>query len=111
MEHLPGFAPLAERYDGFILDLWGVIHGVESFAQRIVEQGEGGHIAGSRPKKKKVNPHAASGSKECLGCKQVLSFDNFGTDKGRSDGYASKCKECRRKAANEKYASKKIDRA
>ncbi|MBF0095281.1 MAG: TIGR01459 family HAD-type hydrolase [Alphaproteobacteria bacterium] len=23
---LPGFAPLAERYDAFILDLWGVIH-------------------------------------------------------------------------------------
>ena len=27
------------------VDLWGVIHGVESFAQRIVKQGEGGHIA------------------------------------------------------------------
>ncbi len=26
MQHLPGFAPLAERYDGFVLDLWGVIH-------------------------------------------------------------------------------------
>jgi HAD superfamily hydrolase (TIGR01459 family) len=26
MEHLGGFAPLAQRYDGFILDLWGVIH-------------------------------------------------------------------------------------
>lgn len=26
MEHLEGFAPLAARYDGFILDLWGVIH-------------------------------------------------------------------------------------
>jgi len=26
MEHLPGFAPLADRYDGFILDLWGVVH-------------------------------------------------------------------------------------
>ncbi len=23
---LPGFAPLAERYDGFVLDLWGVVH-------------------------------------------------------------------------------------
>ncbi len=23
---LPGFAPLAQEYDGFILDLWGVIH-------------------------------------------------------------------------------------
>ncbi len=26
MKHLPGFGPLAERYDGFVLDLWGVIH-------------------------------------------------------------------------------------
>ena len=26
MQHFAGFAPLAERYDGFILDLWGVIH-------------------------------------------------------------------------------------
>ena len=27
------------------VDLWGVIHGVEAFVPRIVEQGEGGHIA------------------------------------------------------------------
>jgi HAD superfamily hydrolase (TIGR01459 family) len=26
MEHLEHFAPLAARYDGFVLDLWGVIH-------------------------------------------------------------------------------------
>jgi HAD superfamily hydrolase (TIGR01459 family) len=26
MRHLDGFAPLAAEYDGFILDLWGVIH-------------------------------------------------------------------------------------
>ncbi len=26
MQHLDSFAPLAARYDGFILDLWGVIH-------------------------------------------------------------------------------------
>ena len=26
MMHLPGFAALATQYDGFILDLWGVIH-------------------------------------------------------------------------------------
>lgn len=26
IEILPGVAPLAERYDGFVLDLWGVIH-------------------------------------------------------------------------------------
>ncbi len=33
MQHLTGFAPLAERYDGFIIDLWGVIHdGVTPYA-------------------------------------------------------------------------------
>jgi HAD superfamily hydrolase (TIGR01459 family) len=26
MRHLTGFAPLASEYDGFIVDLWGVIH-------------------------------------------------------------------------------------
>ncbi|MDQ2801192.1 MAG: TIGR01459 family HAD-type hydrolase, partial [Pseudomonadota bacterium] len=32
MEHLRGFSPLADRYDGFVLDLWGVIHdGVTAF--------------------------------------------------------------------------------
>lgn len=76
---------------------------------RYICEREGGHIAGSRPKPHliKENPHAAEGKKECLGCKQVLSYDNFGTDKARRDGYASKCKECRRVAANEKYARKK----
>ena len=32
MQHLRRFAPLAARYDGFILDLWGVIHdGVRAY--------------------------------------------------------------------------------
>lgn len=32
MQFHDGFAPLAERYDGFILDLWGVIHdGVQPY--------------------------------------------------------------------------------
>jgi HAD superfamily hydrolase (TIGR01459 family) len=36
MEHLSGFAPLAGRYNGFILDLWGVIHdGVNAFPHAI----------------------------------------------------------------------------
>jgi HAD superfamily hydrolase (TIGR01459 family) len=36
MEHLSGFAPLAERYDGFVLDLWGVIHdGVNAFPHSV----------------------------------------------------------------------------
>ena len=36
MEHLSGFAPLAARYDGFVLDLWGVIHdGVNAFPHAV----------------------------------------------------------------------------
>jgi HAD superfamily hydrolase (TIGR01459 family) len=36
MEHLPGFAMLADRFDGFILDLWGVIHdGVNAFPHAV----------------------------------------------------------------------------
>lgn len=36
MEHFSGFAPLADRYDGFILDLWGVIHdGVNAFPHAV----------------------------------------------------------------------------
>ncbi|MGE0223805.1 MAG: TIGR01459 family HAD-type hydrolase [Acetobacteraceae bacterium] len=36
MQHLSGFAPLAERYDGFVLDLWGVIHdGVNAFPHAV----------------------------------------------------------------------------
>jgi HAD superfamily hydrolase (TIGR01459 family) len=36
MEHLSGFAPLAARYNGFVLDLWGVIHdGVNAFPHAV----------------------------------------------------------------------------
>ena len=36
MEHLSGFAPLADRYGGFVLDLWGVIHdGVNAFPHAV----------------------------------------------------------------------------
>ncbi|MDE2005591.1 MAG: TIGR01459 family HAD-type hydrolase [Rhodospirillales bacterium] len=36
MRHLDGFAPLAAEYDGFILDLWGVIHdGVTAFPHAV----------------------------------------------------------------------------
>ena len=36
MQHLSGFARLAEQYDGFILDLWGVIHdGVTAFPHAV----------------------------------------------------------------------------
>src|SRR3954468_6341163 len=36
MEHLSGFAPLTDRYNGFVLDLWGVIHdGVHAFPHAV----------------------------------------------------------------------------
>jgi HAD superfamily hydrolase (TIGR01459 family) len=36
MEHLQGFAALAGRYDGFVLDLWGVIHdGINAFPHAV----------------------------------------------------------------------------
>ncbi|HVZ09420.1 TIGR01459 family HAD-type hydrolase [Rhodopila sp.] len=36
MQHLTRFAALAERYDGFVLDLWGVIHdGVKAFPHAV----------------------------------------------------------------------------
>jgi HAD superfamily hydrolase (TIGR01459 family) len=36
MQHLTRFAPLADRFDGFILDLWGVIHdGVTGFPSAV----------------------------------------------------------------------------
>src|ERR1700712_439473 len=36
MEHLSGFAPLAGRYNGFVLDLWGVIHdGINAFPHAV----------------------------------------------------------------------------
>lgn len=62
---------------------------------RFICEREGGHIAGSLPKKKKPNPHAADGKKECTKCGQVKPFEDFGLDKSRSDGYATRCKECR----------------
>ncbi len=64
----------------------------------------GGFIAGSKPKKKKINPYAAEGKKQCNGpCGEIKSFEEFGLDKGKSDGYATQCKICRANKAKEKY--------
>jgi HAD superfamily hydrolase (TIGR01459 family) len=36
MDHFSSFAPLAARYDGFVLDLWGVIHdGINAFPHAV----------------------------------------------------------------------------
>jgi hypothetical protein len=73
---------------------------------RYICEKEGGHIAGSRPKLhlQKENPYADQGMKQCVKCQRILPFASFGTDKGRRDGYASRCKECRSAVAKEKYA-------
>lgn len=38
----------------------------------------------------------ANGLKKCTTCKRWLSVENFSKDKSRSDGNASRCKECSR---------------
>jgi hypothetical protein len=66
---------------------------------RYICEREGGHIAGSKPKKKKVNPYAAEGKKECVRCHEVKLFEEFGVDGSRSDGYACRCRQCRSELA------------
>jgi hypothetical protein len=56
---------------------------------------------------KKDNPFATEGKKQCVRCEDVKLFEEFGSDKSRRDGYASRCKICRREVANEKYESRK----
>lgn len=60
---------------------------------RYICKKEGGHIAGSQSKKKK---ETMSDAKECVKCKQIKDFTKFGKDKSRSDGYSSRCRECRK---------------
>jgi hypothetical protein len=75
---------------------------------RYICEREGGHIAGSLPKKKKVNPYAVQGKKKCNGpCGEIKPLEEFGTDKGKPDGRASICKVCRAKKALDKYHAKK----
>jgi hypothetical protein len=49
-----------------------------------------------KPRKKKENPYAAEGKKQCTKCSEIKPFGAFGLDKSRVDGYASRCKECRK---------------
>jgi hypothetical protein len=63
---------------------------------RYICEREGGSISGSKPKKKKENPYAAEGKKLCIGpCGLLKLLDEFGDDKSRSDGKATRCKICR----------------
>jgi hypothetical protein len=72
---------------------------------RYICEREGGHISGSKPKLHliKENPYANENKKQCSACKEIKSFDEFGTDKSRRDGYATRCKVCRAKGSNQRY--------
>jgi hypothetical protein len=60
---------------------------------------ENGHLIGGRTKDYliKDNPYADQGMKQCANCKEIKPFSEFGNDKSRRDGYASRCKVCRNK--------------
>jgi hypothetical protein len=73
---------------------------------RYICEREGGFIAGSKPKKRKVNPYAAEGKKECTKCGEIKVFGEFNSDKSRSDGYGNKCRLCNQKECTERYERK-----
>jgi hypothetical protein len=76
---------------------------------RYICEREGGHIAGSKPKlsRRKDNPHASEGKKECNACKEVKLFEAFSPDSSKRDGYCSLCKVCRSAKMKEAYEAKK----
>jgi len=79
---------------------------IERNGEYICEK-HGGHLAGKKPGKKKVNPYAAEGKKQCNRCKDIKLFEEFGEDKSKSDGFATRCKKCRAEVATERYQKKK----
>ncbi|MDE2573984.1 MAG: TIGR01459 family HAD-type hydrolase [Rhodospirillales bacterium] len=65
MQHLAGFAPLAAAYDGFILDLWGVIHdgitpypGATSCLERLRAAGKRTILLSNAPRRSHVAQEA-----------------------------------------------------
>lgn len=66
----------------------------------------GGFIVGSKPKKKKENPYSVDGKKQCNRCEEIKLFEDFGDDKTKSDGKATRCKSCRAFVATQKYQNK-----
>lgn len=71
---------------------------------------ENGVMIGSLPNKHKnpfLNPYAPVGKKKCTFCEEIKLLEEFGTDKGRADGRANRCKECRAKINKEKYQENK----
>lgn len=75
MDHLAGFAPLARRYRGFILDLWGVIHdGVQPYPgaadclARIRDLGKPAVLLSNAPRR----AHAAQAALRAMGIADEL---------------------------------------
>lgn len=68
---------------------------------------ENGSITGVKPKKKKFNPYAVDGKKQCNKCKSILLFEEFSPDKTKTDGYSTRCKKCRAAIYKAKYQEKK----
>ena len=65
MQELPGFAPLADRYDGFIIDLWGVVHdGVTPYSgaieclTRLRDAGKPSVLLSNAPRRAAITQHA-----------------------------------------------------
>lgn len=55
-----------------------------------------GQTVGKRPGKKKENPYAIEGKKQCCKCLEIKDFSEFSPDSSKSDGYCRMCKKCRR---------------
>ena len=75
MQHLVGFAPLAARYDGFILDLWGVVHdgitpypGAIDCLQRLRAAGKPVVLLSNAPRR----AHAAAEAMRAIGIPEDL---------------------------------------
>ena len=78
MDFLPAFAPLAERYDGFIVDLWGVVHdGVKPYPgavdclTRLRDMGKRVVMLSNAPRRN----HAAQASMRGMGIADDLYTD------------------------------------
>jgi len=78
---------------------------VSKWGRPICER-EGGKISGSKPKKKKENPYAVNGKKQCNECEEIKLFEKFSPDKSKLDGYSTRCKICRAASYKKKYQEK-----
>ncbi|OFX14511.1 MAG: HAD family hydrolase [Alphaproteobacteria bacterium RIFOXYD12_FULL_60_8] len=76
----PSFGPIAERYDFFILDLWGVVHdghtaypGAAETLRTLQERGKTSLLLSNAPRR----AHALVSGMEAMGIPRSLYFDIF----------------------------------